>query len=151
MTITLTLLVYFGAAVWRLSNLIANEKGPFGMFETLRSKTIRAEVRSRRKNGFLYRFHATELLNCEYCNSIWFGGFFTLAYLISPNVATILAFPLALSTVAIFFKKVHFVLAGLDTRLDQQNQEYLREREHYTLPIKKVEALKQPIRKEVEA
>ena len=139
MTITLTLLVYFGAAVWRLSNLIANEKGPFGVFETLRSKTIRAEVRSRRKNGFLYRFHATELLNCEYCNSIWFGGFFTLAYLISPNVATILAFPLALSTVAIFFKKVHFVLDGLDKRIDKLNN---------PAPLK-VEAVKHPIRKEV--
>jgi hypothetical protein len=137
-TLDLLLLVF---ATWRLANLTANENGPFYMFKTLRSKAMRAEVRSRRKNGFLYRFHVTELLNCEFCNSVWFGTFFAVVYLIAPAVALALAFPLALSTGAILIKKVVFVLGGIDTRLDQLNNPKVE--------TTRVEAIKQNIRKEV--
>jgi hypothetical protein len=121
MNITTIQLVLFVAAVWRLSNLLANEDGPFHFFKTLRSKIARAEVRSRRKNGFLSKLHLYEGVNCEYCNSIWFGCFFAATHLIAPSVALALAFPLALSTGAILIKKVVFVLGGIDTYFDLKN------------------------------
>jgi hypothetical protein len=130
-----THLVLLIAAVWRLAHLTANEDGPFHFFKTLRSKVARLEVKSRRKNGLISRFHLYELLNCEYCNSVWFGGFFTALYLISPNAALTLALPLALSTGAILIKKVHFVLAGIDLYFDKLNNP----------PIQKVVAEKQTI------
>ena len=122
------------AAVWRLANLLANEDGPFHFFKTLRSKIARAEVRSRRRDGFLSKLHLYEGVNCEYCNSVWFSIFFTAVYLIAPQVALALAFPLALSTGAILIKKVVFVLTGIDTYFDKLNN-----------PIQKVEVVKQPV------
>jgi hypothetical protein len=121
MNITTIDLVLLIAAVWRLANLLANEDGPFHFFKTLRSKIARAEVRSRRKNGLLSKLHLYEGVNCEYCNSIWFGGFFAAVYLVAPSVALALAFPLALSTGAILIKKVVFVLSGIDTYFDLKN------------------------------
>lgn len=120
-TITTIQLVLFIAATWRLSNLLANEDGPFHFVKTLRSKIARAEVRSRRKNGLLSKLHLYEGVNCEYCNSIWFGSFFAALFLIAPNVALALAFPLALSTGAVLIKKVVFVLGGIDTYFDRLN------------------------------
>lgn len=128
MNITTIQLVLFIAATWRLSNLLANEDGPFHFVKTLRSKIARAEVRSRRKGGFLSKLHLYEGVNCEYCNSIWFGSFFAATFLIAPNVALALAFPLALSTGAVLIKKVVFVLGGIDTYFDRQNN-----------PIQKIE------------
>lgn len=136
-TIDLVLLI---AAVWRLANLLANEDGPFHMVKALRYKIARAEVRSRRKDGFLSKLHLYEGVNCEYCNSIWFGSFFALTYLLAPSLALTLAFPLALSTGAILIKKTVFVLGGLDTRLDQLNN---------PKPTR-VEAIKHSIGKEVD-
>lgn len=127
--------VILALAVWRVSNLIANETGPFYVFQTIRSRVARAEVRSRRKNGLLSKFHLYELLNCEYCNSVWNSIFFTAVYLIAPNVALALAFPLALSTGAIIIKKVVFVLSGIDTYFDRLNNPI----------IQQVVAEKQPI------
>jgi hypothetical protein len=137
MNITTIQLVLFIAAVWRLSNLLANEDGPFHMFKTLRSKIARAEVRSRRKNGLLSKLHLYEGVNCEYCNSIWFGSFFAAVYLIAPNVALALALPLALSTGAILIKKVVFVLSGIDTYFDHLNNPIVK--------IEKAVAEKQPL------
>jgi hypothetical protein len=140
-TIHLVLLI---AATWRLANLLANEDGPFHMFKALRSKIARAEVRSRRRNGFLSKLHLYEGVNCEYCNSIWFGTLLGWIYLFLTGDTFILSYavlPLALSTGAILIKKVVFVLGGIDTRLDQLNNPKTE--------VTKVEAIKQNLRKEV--
>jgi len=120
------IVIYLFAAVWRLSNLFANENGPFHLFLKLRSRIARAEVRSRKKNGLLSKLHLHEGVNCEYCNSIWFGIFFAVVYFIDPQVAIALAFPLALSTGAILIKHIVFLIKSIDTRLDQQNQTHLK-------------------------
>ena len=120
-------------ATWRLANLLANEDGPFHMFKTLRSKIGRAEARSRlnERKGMtghktlLAKLHLYEGVNCEYCNSVWFGSFFAIAYLLAPSVATALASPLALSTGAIIIKHFVYLFKSVDTRFDQQNQAYL--------------------------
>lgn len=121
MHITSIELVLLVMAVWRLANLLANEDGPFHFFKTLRSRIARAEVRSRRKGGLLSKMHLYEGVNCEYCNSVWFGAFFAVVYLTVPPIALALALPLALSTGTIIIKKIVFVLGGIDTYLDKAN------------------------------
>ena len=146
-TIHLVLLV---AATWRLANLLANEDGPFHFIKTLRSKIARAEVRSRRRNGLLSRAHLYEGVNCEYCNSIWFGSIFAVAYLTIPSVAIAVAFPLALSTGAILIKHVVYLVKSVDTRFDQQNQLHIKQQEDAKKVgevnhFQKVEAVKQTL------
>jgi hypothetical protein len=140
MFLGLPIILYIGAAAWRLANLLANEDGPFHFLKKLRSKIARAEVRSRRKNGLLSRMHLYEGVNCEYCNSIWFGGALTLGYVLFGEFFLYLILPLALSTVAIVIKHVVFLLKSVDSRFNQQNQAYLK-----SLETPKVIAEKQPI------
>lgn len=129
MNITPIDLVLLIAAVWRLANLLANEDGPFHMLKTFRSRLARIEVKSRRKNGIISRLHLYEGVNCEYCNSVWFGSLFAALYLLIPTVAVSLAFPFALSTGAIIVKHFVYLFKSVDTRFDQQNQAYLEAKE----------------------
>lgn len=129
MNIPILHLVLLSAAVWRLANLLANEDGPFHMFKTFRSRLARIEVKSRRKNGIISRLHLYEGVNCEYCNSVWFGNVLTWAYgLTNPGSITGIGWfvlPLALSTGAIIIKHFVYLFKSVDTRFDQQNQAYL--------------------------
>lgn len=141
MTISTIDLVLLIAATWRLSNLLANEDGPFHFIKTLRSKIARAEVKSRRKNGFISRLHLYEGVNCEYCNSIWFGIVLAALYRFTHplDLVTTLILPLALSTGAIIIKHIVFLLKSADIRLDQLNNPKIETK------IEKVEAIKQPV------
>ena len=129
MNISIIHLILLIAAVWRLSNLLANEDGPFHFFKTLRSKIGRMEVRSRRKNGIISKLHLYEGVHCEYCNSVWFGIGLSFAYGLtnSGSLAGIgwFVLPFALSTGAILIKHIVFFIKSVDTRFDQQNQSYL--------------------------
>lgn len=117
-TIHLVLLI---AAAWRLSNLLANEDGPWLMFRKLRRNFEKWDKKYR----WFRKSHLKEGISCEYCNSIWFGLILGGLYLLLPTVATALAFPLALSTGAILIKHATFLLKSADTRLDQQNQSHI--------------------------
>lgn len=130
-TIHLVLLV---AATWRLSNLLANETGPFHLFEKLRRRVALIEARSRRKNGKIASLHLYEGVNCEYCNSIWFGALVGWPYALMNELPWLLAlvFPLVLSTGSILLKTVINTLKSIDARFDQQNQEYLKQKEEQT-------------------
>lgn len=84
----LTLLILI-LATWRLSSLLVNEEGPFGMF--LKLRLLIAPV--------------TDLLTCIWCFSIWLGLTFTLLYWYSPAVTFWIALPFALSAGAIAWDK----------------------------------------------
>ena len=123
MNISILHLVLLIAATWRLSNLVAHEDGPSLMFARLRKSTSKSKSRWVRKFGFV------QLLNCEYCLSIWFGIALTFAYeLNSPGSISNIGWfvlPLVLSTGAILIKHIIFLLRSIDIRFDQQNQSYL--------------------------
>src|SRR5574340_676407 len=99
---TLTTLILLSAATWRLASLIANEAGPFGIFEKFRAwcKSL-CET-----NRFCAEFRLYESVECEWCNSIWIGMLVTAisAAFIKMTVPEILGLPLALSTGAILLK-----------------------------------------------
>ena len=123
MNISILHLVLLIAATWRLSNLIVHEDGPSYMFARLRKVASKSRARWVRKFGLV------ELLNCEYCISMWFGIALTLAYgLTTPGSIVGIGWfvlPFAMSTGAILIKHALFLVKSVDTRFDQQNQSYL--------------------------
>jgi hypothetical protein len=129
MNISTFILVYLILAAWRLSNLLANEDGPFHVFQQVRRHIGVAEARSRRKGGLLSAFHLYEGVNCEYCNSIWFGGALTVGYLILGDVLLWIVLPLVISTGVILVKHTINLFGSVDARFDQQNQAHLAEQE----------------------
>lgn len=93
MTSNEILLVLFviGPAVWRLSSLLAFEDGPRDIFEKLRG--VGPDV-----------FKAA--IVCQWCNSIYLGVAYSLAFLYSPKLAAALALPFTLSALAVFYQGV---------------------------------------------
>ena len=123
MNIPITHLVLLIAAVWRLANLIAHEAGPSYTFARVRKWA------SKSKSKWVRKFGLVDLLNCEYCLSVWFGMGLSFAYgLTTPGSITGVGWfvvPLALSTGAIIIKHIVFLIKSVDARFDQQNQAYL--------------------------
>src|SRR5574342_635707 len=94
---TISSFFYLSLAAWRLASLVANEDGPWLIFQRLRQ---RAEQWCKRYR-FCREFGLYELVSCEWCNSIWIGLGLTLLHLWIGDTILYIALPLALSTVAI--------------------------------------------------
>ena len=90
-------------ATWRLSSLLAREDGPYQVFDWLRHKAgVRYDERSEPYAG-------NELargLTCIWCNSVWIGALFTLAWIVSERISVVIALPLALSAGTIVIEAV---------------------------------------------
>lgn len=97
-------LVILGLATWRMGHLLAKEKGPFNVFLGIR--------------GFFGIVHDDDgeiviipekffpkLISCVWCNSIYFGAFWTIAYYFLGTIALFLAFPFALGAIAIVIEE----------------------------------------------
>lgn len=93
---------YLSLAAWRLASLIANEDGPWMMFKRLRGLA----ERWCNKYRFCREFGLYELVECEWCNSVWIGIGLTILYLWIGQTILYLTIPLALSTVVIIIKYV---------------------------------------------
>jgi len=143
---TLHLLILI-AATWRLASLVANEEGPYMLFHRLRKWAKRSTRRWVRRSRF------ATLLECEWCNSIWFGAVLALGYGLLGENFIWLILPLALSSGTIVLKLVVHVLKGVDTRLDKMNTPPFQAGDSYPslYKIKLFEEQKEKIfRKEVE-
>lgn len=85
-------------ATWRLSSLLANEDGPFQVFERLRQA---AGVEIDKEGYRIGSNQFTKGLLCVWCNSVWCGAMLTALFLISAKIAVLASLPLALSAGAI--------------------------------------------------
>lgn len=103
---TISTFFYLSLAAWRLASLVANEDGPWMMFNRLRQ---RAEHWCK-KYKFCRELGVYELFSCEWCNSVWIGAGLTILYLWIGDAILYLALPLALSTVVIIIKYIVQVL-----------------------------------------
>jgi hypothetical protein len=112
---TLTTLVILIATTWRVSSLIANESGPFGVFEKFRAW---CEYMCD-NNRFCAAFRLYEGVTCEWCNSVWVGTLLTAlcAPFLHLSVPELLGLPLALSTGAIVIKYLVHNLEQSQNRL----------------------------------
>ena len=93
---------YLSLAAWRLASLIANEDGPWMMFKRFRALAERWCNNYR----FCREFGLYELVECEWCNSVWIGVGLTVLYLWIGDTILYMAIPLALSTVVIIIKYI---------------------------------------------
>jgi hypothetical protein len=113
---TLTTLILLIAATWRVSSLLANESGPFGVFEKFRAW---CEYMCE-NNRFCSAFRLYEGVTCEWCNSVWVGLLVTAlsAPFLHLSVPELLGLPLALSTGAILVKYLIHNLELSQSRLE---------------------------------
>jgi len=99
-------------ATWRLSSLLADEDGPFKFLERIRTwMGVRITVDEHGNEervvpdaprGFFHAIRKTiaDGMLCRWCSSVWLGILLTAIYFIWSGIVW-LAFPLALSTLAI--------------------------------------------------
>ncbi len=117
---TLNIFFYLALAAWRLASLVANEDGPWQMFKRFRQ---RAEQWCN-KYKFCRELGLYELVNCEWCNSIWIGVGLTALYLWLSEAILYLALPLALSTVAIIIKYIVQLLQTTQQYIENTNKSH---------------------------
>lgn len=99
-TLTFFHFFLFFSAGWRTSSLFANELGPFHIFLYIRNHAKMAEAKFK----IVKLFHLSEGLECEWCNSIWFGILFTFAWIAYGNIIMLFILPFAISTWVIVMK-----------------------------------------------
>lgn len=90
-------------ACWRISSLLTQEEGPWGIFIRLRllAGTTIDEYGSEVPNGFW-----AELLGCLWCASMWVGFGITGLWLLLGDVLVVGVAPFALSAAAIMINSV---------------------------------------------
>lgn len=72
-------------AIWRVSNLLVNEDGPFQMLVKFRQGAVKV----------------THLFDCLFCTSVWLGLIAAIGYYFFPFWVVAVALPFALSGGAI--------------------------------------------------
>jgi len=89
-------------ATFRISSLIAGEEGPFGLFDWLRSL-----IGVKRDDaGKTYGTNSfTSGLTCLWCNSIWVGLPFMVAYAWQNEMTVLVSYPFALSSVVMIIER----------------------------------------------
>lgn len=117
---SLTYLVVLALATWRLSSLLVEEDGPFGVFRSLRAfagagefsqhgldatrltpqEVERVMMRAGRPESFL-----AGLLSCVWCISVWVGAFWVILAVFLPAFTFYAALVFALSAAAIFLQE----------------------------------------------
>lgn len=92
------LFIVYGLAVYRLSNMLANESGPFDVFDKLRY------ILGVRYNDLSEPYWTNTVSHgviCVWCNSIWIGLLVTLAHIfLKQDIVYYTCLPFALSSVA---------------------------------------------------
>lgn len=120
---SLNIFFILALSAWRLASLVANEDGPWMIFKRIRQ---RAEQWCDQYK-FCRELGLSELLTCEWCNSVWIGIGLTLLYLWKGETIFYLSLPFALSTVVIVIKYVVELLQTTQKFLEARN----KSQEHY--------------------
>ena len=93
----------FILATWRLAHLLAEEAGPYDVLGRLR------HLVGVRYDDVGNVYGSNELargLICVWCNSVWIGAGWALAWFLVPDIAFWLAVPLALSGGAVLIDRL---------------------------------------------
>lgn len=92
------LFVIYGLAVYRLSNILANESGPFDVFDKLRCFL---GVKYNELSVPYGTNAVSKGMICVWCNSVWIGLLITLAHIfLKQDIVYYACLPFALSSVA---------------------------------------------------
>ncbi len=93
--------IIFALATWRLASLLAAESGPYDVFARLRAW---AGVEYTPDERVIANTELARGLVCVWCNSVWIGAGWALAWYLWPG-SWWLAAPLALSAAAVLVQK----------------------------------------------
>ena len=93
-------LILLGLATWRITSLLCNEDGPFGIFRKLREKLGIVHYDDGQAMEYPNNFFG-ELFGCVWCLSVWVAGGLLLAYIFLPTLAIYFSIWLSLSTISI--------------------------------------------------
>ena len=94
--------IILALATFRISSLIADEDGPLGLFEWLRS--LVGVKRDETGQTYVENNFAIGII-CLWCNSIWIGVILMALYMLSTQITVWISFPLALSTVTMIISR----------------------------------------------
>lgn len=97
---TLINLVLFGLATFRIAHVFVWERGPGDLFRKLRKIFGATNWNPEESVGFM-----AGVFSCVWCMSMWVGFFFTALVLFNLEVAVMVAFPFALSAIAITIRE----------------------------------------------
>jgi len=94
--------VVLSLAIWRLSNMLVGEDGPWLVFEHLR---LRVGLQPPQYPNMMRDTDPPgqmpgTLFSCVWCISFWIAGIFAALYALKRNLAFWLSLPLALSAVS---------------------------------------------------
>ena len=101
-TIIVALLV-LGLATWRISSLLVSEEGPFGILVKFR---YIIGIRYDELSNPVGTNVIADLFTCVWCASVWIGLFFAILWFINHDLAFIVSFPFALSSVAVIIDQI---------------------------------------------
>lgn len=91
-------------ATWRISSMVANERGPFGVFYRIRERVGIQHGDDGRPFIVPEKFLA-ELFSCVWCNSVWIGCGLTILLAVSPGATFWISLPFSMSALAIMMQK----------------------------------------------
>ena len=94
-------------AVWRLSAMIAYERGPFKLFYRIRSAVGILHYDDGSPDTDLATSELQQMLLCVWCSSPWLAGLWLVGYLLIPEITLVASGILALSAVAITLERVN--------------------------------------------
>jgi hypothetical protein len=83
-------------AVWRVSNMLVWEYGPFGLFLGIRSMFGIRHTQDGQPMSFSHR----NILNCVWCVSVWVGTAFVITWLWFPTIVFWVSLVLTFSAIA---------------------------------------------------
>lgn len=99
---TLLIFAVLGLATWRIGSMVAVEDGPIGIFGWFRDKVgVKYDEQSEPSGSNFF----AEGIKCVWCNSIWIGIAFAIAYWFQPTLTMFIALPFSLSAVAIIVEE----------------------------------------------
>jgi len=111
---TLTLFLILCLTAWRISSLLAFERGPYAIFEKLREWANKRDNKAKSKSltsWLIENEDESELsqgLSCLWCNSVWGATAFTLLSCIFGVIPYwwLLFLPFGISGGVIFLQKI---------------------------------------------
>lgn len=105
MTLSFLDLLLYASALWRLTNLLIYERGPYDAFLGLR-EMFHVE-HDDGGNPIQYPdSHAARLLECPWCMSMFLSIPFAILIYLNADTARVFSFPFSLSALSIFIWKV---------------------------------------------
>jgi hypothetical protein len=104
---------------WRISSLVANENGPWYIFKKFRDQCLKW----CEKYPWCAKLHLYELVECEWCNSIWFCSMTTILWYLLGDIVLLPLLVFCMSAGVIVIKYVVQTLESICNYFEKLSKE----------------------------